>query len=400
MKWNSFLLSLVLATAAIGVRPSPGHAQSNQQNSEARKLFIEGRDLQDDGKLADAEKKFREALTKYPKSDGADRTAYYLISALVKLGRASDARKEIDNFRKNYPQSTWKSDVDEKNLALGGIRITTPLGNGLGVGVGIGQGNGLSIEPLRALEGQLDLVRARGSNVFAVGPNVRTFDYQLSGNASLASEALRMIIEKDAERGIEMSKDRLKVDPSDPAVVANFTSIANSGSAQAVPFFVTVSGSNGSPNVRTQALFWMSRLATDKKDEVTKALMNMLTNAKDKETETAIVNAIVRFNTVERQAVIDGIAQGTSPDRVALLEKLYRSSANNSLRTQIVHALAQVPDAKALAVLTDAAQNDKDLGVRRNAIQAIGGRKDTDVKTLENILKSLPPTSPTPAAVK
>ena len=73
-----------------------------------------------DGNLAEAEKKFREALTKYPKAEQSDQTAYYLINTLVKLARLQDARTEIEQFRRNYPQSKWQPDVNENIVKLGG----------------------------------------------------------------------------------------------------------------------------------------------------------------------------------------------------------------------------------------------------------------------------------------
>ena len=92
MKWNSLILSLILAIGVAVAYPAAGMAQSPRENSEARKLWSEGNDLYNDGNFADAEKKFREALTKYPKSDQSDRSTYYLIITLEKLRRFQDAR--------------------------------------------------------------------------------------------------------------------------------------------------------------------------------------------------------------------------------------------------------------------------------------------------------------------
>ena len=92
MKRNSFALDLVLAATMVVMYPSTGISQTPRQNSEARRLVAEGVEFQYDGSFAEAEKKFREALTKYPKAERSDRTAYYLIDTLVKLGRVQDAR--------------------------------------------------------------------------------------------------------------------------------------------------------------------------------------------------------------------------------------------------------------------------------------------------------------------
>jgi hypothetical protein len=61
MKWNSLALSLMVAGAIVTL-PSIGMSQSQFQNSEARRLFNDGRELQDHGRLLEAERKYRDAL--------------------------------------------------------------------------------------------------------------------------------------------------------------------------------------------------------------------------------------------------------------------------------------------------------------------------------------------------
>src|SRR5262252_10466209 len=119
MKWNSLMLSLILAIGVAVAHPATGIAQPVRDNTEARKLWSEGNDFYNDGNFADAEKKFREALKKYPKADQSDRSTYYLIITLEKLRRFQDARTEIESFQRNFPGSRWRDDVDEKSLALG-----------------------------------------------------------------------------------------------------------------------------------------------------------------------------------------------------------------------------------------------------------------------------------------
>src|SRR6188474_1058709 len=97
MRRKPLLLSFMVVLGLSLATPSLLRAQLASQNT-ARTLFNEGRDLWDEGKFVDAERKFREALTKYPKAEQSDRTAYYLITTLVSLGRTPEARMEIENF--------------------------------------------------------------------------------------------------------------------------------------------------------------------------------------------------------------------------------------------------------------------------------------------------------------
>src|SRR5262249_6051209 len=67
MRRQSLAWSLTFATALAVAHPSAGISQTAAQNSEARRLWSEGVDLQHDGNLVEAEKKFRDALRRYPR---------------------------------------------------------------------------------------------------------------------------------------------------------------------------------------------------------------------------------------------------------------------------------------------------------------------------------------------
>lgn len=403
MKTLSIFLAGALAICTVIILPTDGVAQTSQQNSEARKLFIEGRDLQDDGKFADAEKKFREALTRYPKADQSDRTAYYLIATLVRLGRAADARNEIDNFRKNYPQSTWKSDVDEKALTLG-PNVSTPFAYYVRSQLGA-EPNVHVIEPGTVLLNHgLNTWQSNVTSWNTAGTPFALY----TGSSTLESELLRLILEKDVERGIEVARERLKTDPADPAVISNLGTIANSSSAQALPFLMgLVTSPTANPNAKSQALFWATRRTGDK-DQMAKALMDMLSGPNGKETETIVTEVLQRFSAIERRNALALITQSQNAERVNLMDRLYRAGGP-PVRLDIVRAVGQMPqgaaastqamDRRVLTFLTEAAQNDKDTSVRRTAIQALASRKDVDVKTLESLLRSVPRVE-TPQPVK
>ena len=120
MKHHSLICSLIVALGLTIAEPPRAIAQTARENSEAKKLFIEGVEFQHGGNFVEAEKKFREAVSQYPKAENADRTAYFLISTLKELKRVQDARTEIDNFRRSYPQSKWLADVNEVAFILVG----------------------------------------------------------------------------------------------------------------------------------------------------------------------------------------------------------------------------------------------------------------------------------------
>jgi tetratricopeptide (TPR) repeat protein len=362
MKWKAKIFCCLLTVCAL-VRPVVW-AQSPSQNAAARALFTEGRNFWDEGKFGEADRKFREAITRFPRAEQSDRTAFYLITTLIKLGRTAEARTEIENFYKNYPQSSWKSDVDEKRLTLNGLPaplIVRPAG-----------------EPGHHFGEPISF--ARTTEVTVTAP------FRLIASPSLEQEVLRQIIERDADSGIQAATKRLKTNSSDPAVIANLGAIANSHSSHAVPFLVNIAGnSSSSPNVRIQAMFWLGRNHSDK-EAFGKALIELL---KNDDSAGLVANTIGRLNASDRRATLSQIAHSPNADRVAMLERIYRNSSNLQVRAQVLLAAGPVTDAAARTLLGDAFQNDKEPMVRRAAAQALSARKDVDVKALLEILNSM-----------
>ena len=355
MKWNSLILSLILAAGVLVAHPQAGMAQTTKDNTEARRLYNEGRDLFDDGNFADAEKKFREALAKYPKSDQADRTAYNLINTLEKLRRYQDANSEIENFYRNYPGSKWKEDVDQKSLAFGS-----------------------SSSIVLDQQAKLAMQRARSQDLSSTA---------LPPNAGMDAMILQMIIQQNPIEGIEKVKERLKKDPSDPAVFNNLGTIYNIKSPQALAFLLDLSNTAASPNTRTVAFFYAMRLNPDTV-QVANTLMEMLGK---KENESIVSEALFRMTYEEHRLVLAKIVASSNPNKFDAIEKIYRGGSI-TLRTDLLDKVATLrDDPKAEAFIMDAAQNDKDLIVRQAAIAALMRQKD--VKSLDKLLTSQPPNS-------
>jgi len=361
MKRNSLILSLILAAGVLAVHPQAGMAQTAKENTEARRLWNEGNDLFNDRNFADAEKKFREGLTRYPKSDQSDKTAYYLILTLEKLRRYPEARTEIENFHRNFPGSRWREDVDERSLSLGATSNS-----------------------IVEQEAKIAKEHALSQQQAFTG---------LPPNASMDAVILQMIIQHSPNEGIETVKERLKKDPSDPAVIANLGTIFNSNSAQALPFLLDLSNSAMSPTTRTIAFFYAMRRNPDKV-QVANTLMEMLGK---KENEGIVNEALFRMPFDVHRQVLEKIVASPNPNKFDAIEKIYRGGSI-TLRSDLLGEVAKLrDDPKAEAFIMDAAQNDKDLAVRRAAIEALMIQKrGADVKALENLLSSQPPKKTAP----
>jgi tetratricopeptide (TPR) repeat protein len=376
MKWNSLALSLMVAGAVVTF-PSIGVSQSGR-DSEAKKLWIEGVGLQDRGRLAEAEKKFREALIKYPKAERSDRTAYSLIDTLMKLKRLQEARSEINVFLKNYPHSDWAEDVGEFIVELGGI--DTPAG-------------AIWNSPDEVIIAQLQDDLMHGRKFTAFGPPEKVYDPRpLAPNADQKAVFLRRLIVMDPERGILNAKELLKADPSNPAVIPNLSVIALTNFPQRVPFLLSVWASpQSSPNVRNEAFFWYGRTNPDK-DAVAKEIMTLL---ESRETEVLASDTLAGMTIPDHRAVLDKIVSSSRPNKFDLMKKIYQRGSDR-LRTDLLMFVSKLEDPKAVPFLMDAAQNDKDSTVRRLAAQLLASRRDVDVGTFERALRSAPTAPPAP----
>jgi hypothetical protein len=361
-------MTLTIAGTLVAV-PSRLHAQTPSQNAAARTLFVEGRDLWDGGKFADAEKKFREALTRYPRAEQSDRTSFYLITTLIKLERIDEARAEIQAFNRNYPQSPWRSDVEEKRITLG-----MP-------------GGPFGAYRVRSLPVPVNV------NALPVPPQPAGF--RGPPNAGIDFEVFRVIIQADVNKAILLAKDRLKENPSDPAVVSNFSLIAGSGSPQAFPFFVFVASDGPVPNTQTQARFWIGRL-NNAEDAVGKAFVALTAPR----TLSIFVEVLNQSNPTERSNVLRQVVQYPSPEKLPALERVFKATNVQPFRSQIVESAATIPESAAREFLADVAMSESEYPVRLTAIHALGTRKDVDVKLLGDIMKTLPSTPTVPPRAK
>jgi hypothetical protein len=373
MKWDALTLNLIFVTTVVIAHPAIGMAQTARENAEARRLFSEGERFLYAGNYVESEKKFREALTKYPKAEQADRTAFYLVDSLVKLRRVQEARTEIENFRKNYPGSRWTSDVNEKILVLGG-----QLGNPADVNIWN------SPAELRQAQARADL--GLGTRT-PDGPRNKIYPREFPTNPSMNAELLRQIVSLDGDAGIEEAREMLKFDPSDPAVAANLGNIANSDSPQVLPFLLSVWGNvAANPNMRQNAMFWFARMNPDK-EVVAKHIMDLLSR---RETQSIGSTALYRMTVADHRAVLERIVNSSNPEKFALMDKIYQNGSAY-LKSDLLMLVGMLNDSRSVPFIMDHAQNERDASVRSAAAQALRGRKDVDLAMLQKLLRAAPP---------
>ena len=179
-------------------------------------------------------------------------------------------------------------------------------------------------------------------------PNMEEFRFEFPqgvGRSSdpetrLQEEVFRALLRNNPDRALEIANERLKADPKDPVILNNLSSIAATGSSQAMPLLVSIAKTSPDIMARREAVSAIARSRNEK-------------------------------------------------EGLSVLEDLYTNNSGNAeVRRIVVSAIGRSSDSRAISVLANIVKNDPDETVRRAAIQQLGNRKEPDaMKTLEDILK-------------
>jgi HEAT repeat protein len=386
-EWLTTWLIIALAIAAA---VSPLSAQDSRirimrrsfaESDEPRNLYNTGRDCFDRGQFAEAERNFREVMQRFPRNPIADRSAYYLIRTLARLGKLSDALSQITNFERTYPRSEWLNDVKELHISL--TNQLTP-----------------AIEAL-----VVPPVPPHPAPPAPPGPPVslRTGRGRIHANAvdgapdlTLQQEALRVLFDKNAERAIEIAAERLKVNPADPVALSNLHMMANTSSDKALPILMSIARDSSNPRARKDAIFWISRSHADK-ESLTEILVGLTPSFSSDDDSEAVVYALSQVNTPRatdaladmardknrsdriRSNAMLWIAQSPLSNRSSILENVYKGTMDNPrLRRQLVNYIGLARDAQAVNVLENIASTDPDQAVRTSAVRWIAQIKASD----------------------
>src|SRR5262245_13749008 len=93
--WISKLILLITVTTTLPLSVSAQYVRVGRDRTSflppdaARDLFNAGEELYDQRKFVDAEKRFREVISRYPRNVIVDKADYYLIRTLTQLGKNS-----------------------------------------------------------------------------------------------------------------------------------------------------------------------------------------------------------------------------------------------------------------------------------------------------------------------
>jgi len=394
-RWISQTLWIAVTAAALPCAATaqgryariPGHFLTPLAD-EAREVFNAGQRLYDEDNFAEAEKKFREVVQRFPRHAIADRADYYLIRTLTQLGKRLEALSRINAFGRTYPRSRWSTDVEELRIKL--TNQVSPAAERV-----------LLIAPPTPPAPPAPTVASAASRTVAVRQRTaETPDSEIS----LQQEIMRAMFRVDVNRALEIATERLKSNMADPLVMSTLNMLATSASAQALPMLLDIAKNSPNAKARKDAIFWMSQTTGDK-DSIVEALLQLSSSNVDDsdsinfalsqiQAEKAM-NALATISRdrnkpdATRQNALFWLAQSRVPNRVALLEDIFKNSTDSpQLRNHVLFALSLTRDPGAATILGNIASNDPDAEVRRQAIFWLGNMRIPQARQiLENLLR-------------
>lgn len=219
-------------------------------------------------------------------------------------------------------------------------------------------------------------------------------------------EALRVLFESNPDRATEIASERLKNDPNDELVLSSLNLFANSKSDKAFAMLVSIAKTSPDPKGRRDAVYWISRSRSDNKDAITDLLIGLVPSMTSDEDSNAVLYALSQVNTPKaydalagmardknrpenvRLAAIQRLGETRLPNRVNLLDDIYKSSSDDvRVRRQVVSVLGRGKEPEVVNILAGIAANDSDFTVRTAAVNSIGQIKTPEAqKALEDFL--------------
>jgi hypothetical protein len=361
--------------------PMPYELNDNgKDNSKdpAYKMYKEGYKQILNGGWVLARNKFKEMLSKYPKSEYADDASYWSAYALKYLDKkkAASAYKE---FLAKYPESTYYDDAvadlsqlsskhhsvssgssgysifssDDDSLNSGNIRLYSGgKGKGYGYTTAIPRVNmsmdklnrslrKLSITTPRALTMPRMPAPARAPRAFWGGNLWLTSDDTLDEKTKIKMDALYAIGDTKEDSVSYKTLRDVALDPKQPRELrlTAIDALSEFKKFDVLPDFINIASTDKDEEVQNSAINYISDLSgnKDRRVDALIKLFNMLPSDKKEQQETIFYT----------------IADIGNPKAVDFLISVAKTSPNNELRRQAIYYLGNIGGEKARAALYD-----------------------------------------------
>ena len=345
--------------------------QTNNSTDNATKAFRIGRDLIEDEKWEQAEKRFRDFLRDYPKHKESDAAIYWLAFTQKKQQHFTEAERLLVKLTNDYPKSNWLDDA--KALRL---EIAPSVGNVAYMDEVIRParpvrvtGQDVRPRPLPAPESATGITFAEVPE-FPVAPlaplsaagfgglDALSIITQASVRSGMDEKdeikaiALQSLMQSNPERALPYIADILKNDSkaSNGLKEHAIRLLGHYSAPNSLSMLLGLARSQSDPRLRRSAIYSLGSVEDDK---VLDLLLELATKSDDIEiAKVALRTLAIQSNPKARQKLFE----------------IARSGTNEELRAQAVQGLVNRNDENLVDELVKIYQSDKSLKVRKQVI--------------------------------
>ena len=339
--------------------------QTTNANDNATKAFRVGRDLIEDEKWEQAEKRFRDFLRDYPKHKESDAAIYWLAFTQKKQQHFAEAERLLVKLSNDYPTSNWLDDAKALRLeiapSVGNVayvdqviraskqgRVAQPMPAPEPAPAAAPIFPEILEVPIAPLAPAQELGGLSGLKIMGQG-SVRG---GLDEKDEIKAIALQSLMQSNPERALPYISDILKNDSkaSNGLKEHAIRLLGQYRGPNSVTMLLDLARNQSDPKIRRSAIYSLGNVEDDKALDL---LLDLATKSDDAEVSKAALRAL---------------ASQRNPKARQKLFEIVRSSSNEDTRVQAVQFLDNKGDETLVDELVKIYQTDKSLKVRRQAI--------------------------------
>lgn len=391
------------------------------QNAAAARIFREGRDFIGDEEWEEAEGKFKNFVSSYPKEKNLDAALYWLAFALTKQEKYDQADTQLKRLLTEFPRSNWaddatalraqiaqhsgdqrviaqtlnNDDVEVKIVALESLFASNPERGVAYVTEMMKPGSKASTQ---LKEAGIELLRRHGGKQAV---NLLLDIIRNQTDQKLRATAIHTLGRTGDESVLPLLKDLATTSTDEEVSKAAVFAISRFEGEAARSLLLDLARNGKTVEGRKDAIFWLSQHGDAAMDE----LMRIYATESSTEVKKQIVFALKRMGSPRSLAKLYEIARnnseesevrkdallwiGQSGDTASLdfLIQTYDTATDQDLKQHIIFSLSRVGDKRAIRKLIDIARRDSSVELRKQAIFWLGRSNDPEAqKFLEDIL--------------
>jgi HEAT repeat protein/outer membrane protein assembly factor BamD (BamD/ComL family) len=409
-------LACLTATSSLGQFAAADLTKLNRfvqranSSDTAMKVFRVGRDLIEDEKWAEAEKRFRDFLRDYPKHKETDAAMYWLAFTQKKQAHFSEADRLLVKLVNEYPKSSWVRDAQAMRLeiapALGNVEYVNQVIASTAPPpprpATVGQASRVQepppaapVAPVIAAEtpfppGDVSITSPEGFALISAYSQARNSG--MDEKDEIKAIALQSLIQSNPERALPYIADILKNDSqaSKGLKESAIRLLGQYRGPNSTPLLLDLARNQTDTKLRRSAIYSLSNvddekvfdllldLATKANDpEVAKAALRALANHRNQRAKDMVGNLALSANSpLIRRDAIHYLGERNDDASIDKLIRIYDSESDPEIKKYAIYALSRNSNAKARQKLLDIARSNANEDVRAQAIQWLANRSD------------------------